>query len=78
MKAYHPAADGRGNDGRNCCGPRRSGILSAAGAGRGKQYTGASLVLNVVSPFESMVPGRVGKSLVTPQTRSLASGGDPD
>jgi hypothetical protein len=35
-------------------------------AGRGKQYAGVPLVLNVVSPFESVVPGRVRKSLVTP------------
>jgi transposase len=42
-------------------------MLAGALAGRGKQYTGASLVLNVVfSPFNSMVPGRVRKSLVTP------------
>jgi hypothetical protein len=47
-------------------------------AGRGKRYTGASLVLNVVSPFRSMVPGRVRKSLVPPQTWVLPPGGEPD
>jgi transposase len=41
-------------------------ISPAAGAGRGTRDTGASLVLNMISPFRSMVPGRVRKSLVTP------------
>ena len=57
---------------------RVSGTLWGGRAGRGKQYTDAPLVLNVVSPFVSMVPGRVRKSLETPQTRSGGSGGDPD
>ena len=44
-----------------------SGTLLTARAGRGKQYTGAPLVLNMfVSPSVSMVLGRVRKSLVTP------------
>ena len=57
---------------------RVPGTLQGAKAGRGKRDTGASLVPRSVSPFGSRVPGRVRKSLVTPQTRSLATGGDPD
>ncbi len=50
-------------------------MLASALAGRGKQYTGASLVLSVVvSPFKSMVPGRVRKSLVTPPGVGPAAG----
>ena len=45
---------------------RVSGTLRGGRVGRGKQYTGASLVLSCVSPFKSVVPGRVRKSLVPP------------
>jgi transposase len=50
---------------------RVSGMLRGGWAGRGKPYTGASLVLNVVSPFRSMGPGRVRKSLEPSQTWGL-------
>jgi len=49
------------------------GTLAAAMAGRGKPETDVPLVLSVLSPDKSMVPGRACKSLVTPP-----SGGDPD
>jgi len=42
-------------------------MLSNARAGRGKPNTDVPLVLSRWrSPFKSMVPGRVRKSLVTP------------
>jgi transposase len=64
--------DGWGNDERNWFRwEGLSGTLFAARAGRGKQYTGAPLVLHMfVSPSVSMVPGRVRKSLVTPRRLS--------
>ncbi len=56
---------------------RISGMLRATMADRGKQYTDVPLVLSFgVSPAASMVPGRVRKSLVTPET-AVPSGGDP-
>ena len=55
-----------------------SGTLRGGQAGRGKQYTGVPLVLYGVSPFSSVVPGRVRKSLVPPRTGVLPSGGEPD
>ena len=57
---------------------RVSGTLRGGRAGRGKQYTDVQPVLSSGSPFLSMVPGRVRKSLETPQTRSGGSGGDSD
>jgi len=57
---------------------RVPGTLRSGRAGRGKQYTGVTLVLSVVSPFRSVVPGRVRKSLVPPRTGVLPSGGEPD
>ncbi len=75
----HPAGDGWGNDGRNWfLRVRCSSTLQDGRAGRGKQYTGVPLVLRNVSPFVSMVPGRVCKSLVTPEMCVLPSRGDPD
>jgi hypothetical protein len=57
---------------------RLSATLVVAIVGRGKQYTGAPLVLrSCVSPSISMVPGPVRKSLVKPQGDSFPSGGYP-
>ncbi len=47
---------------------RLSGTLRAAGPAEASNTPASPLVLNGVSPFRSMVPGRVRKSLVTPQT----------
>jgi hypothetical protein len=57
---------------------RLSCRVLVATAGRGKRDTGVPLVLSTYgSPEISVVPGPVRKSLVTPQTDSSASGGDP-
>lgn len=57
---------------------RLSTTLMGAIGGRGKQHTGAPLVLRpCVSPSISMVPGPVRKSLVKPQGDPVLSGGYP-
>ena len=57
---------------------RLSATLVVAIVGRGKQYTGAPLVLHCcVSPSISVVPGRVRKSLVKPQADLFPPGGYP-
>jgi hypothetical protein len=69
---------GRGNDRRNCLRLPRFATLSAAIAGRGKQYTDALTGAESLSPFVSVVPGRVRKSLVTSPKAIRRRGGDPD
>ena len=57
---------------------RVSGTLQGGLADRGKQDAGVPLVLSDVSPFSSVVPGRVCKSLVPSQPEVRSAGGEPD